>query len=453
MRKWWRRRGLRARLILIATASLAAGIAAGSLVLLHGFASSRLSAIDSTSRTVADNLTGLIDAGAVPQVLPVDAGQSAQIVTADGAVLATSPGTLRTLPLVPPQDLRRLARSGPRNIAVSTINGQQLSRVRVRPADGRSATEYVVLAVSLAEERDTVAGLTHIVLVAAPLLLLVVAGTLWLLLGRALRTVRDLRVGAEAITDPASGERLPVPASGDEIHDLSVTLNDMIDRLAAASARERAFIADAAHELRSPVAGLRTQLEMAVTRSDPAAYREFTEGALQDAERLSGLIQDLLALARLETGSPVPDRLVDLAEIAAVDAPDPCIVRGDPSTLARAIDNLRDNAARHATSSVLVTISNPGRDTVDVHVDDDGPGVPPEDRERIFERFVRLDTARARSGGGTGLGLAIVRAIAHAHGGTVSVTDSALGGARFTLSLPAVPAEDRPRAKTPQPSR
>jgi signal transduction histidine kinase len=283
-----------------------------------------------------------------------------------------------------------------------------------------------------------------------------VASTIWVLLGRALRTVDDLRRGAAAITDPSTGNRLPLPASRDEIHHLATTLNDMIDRLAAASERERAFIADAAHELRSPVASIRTQLEMTVNSSDDTAAREFADGALRDVERLSTLVQDLLALARLESSDQPSTAQVDLAAFPGVISSQPCIVNGDAAALARAVDNLRSNAERHATR-VRITVEQHG-DAIELHVDDDGPGIPPEQRDRIFERLVRLDSARTRDHGGSGLGLAIVAATARAHRGTVRVSDSPLGGARLTLALPAAhgpsaatannsrdnPVEDRP---------
>jgi signal transduction histidine kinase len=428
---------LRARLTLIATTALAAGLAAGSLLLLHGFAASRYRAIDRTSSSVGENLGALASAGALPQVLPVEAGQTAQVLTASGAVLAASPDSLRTLPLLPLSEAIRIARSGPQNTSVDSITGPTLSRVVVRLVRLGARTEYVVVAVSLADERDTARGLTYVVLIASPTLLLVVAATMWLLLGRALGAVTELRVGAESITNPSGGERLPIPSSEDEIHALALTLNDMLDRLAIASERQIGFIADAAHELRSPVAAMQTQLEVAAATADPVTSRELVAGALRDAERLVDLIQDLLALTRLESGALRADERVDLAALADVTGRGDCVVRGDPTTLSRAIENLRRNAEHHAQHRIEVSVSTSANGTVDVLVDDDGPGVPVVDRDRIFDRFVRLDAARTRADGGTGLGLAIVKATAQSHGGTVSVEDSSLGGARFRLSIPA----------------
>jgi signal transduction histidine kinase len=447
MNGWWQQRSLRAQLTLLASTALAVGIAASSLLLLRGFATSRLAAIDATSRTVATNLANLAQAGALPQVLPVEPGQTAQVTAADGGVVAASPGTLRTLPLVPQAKLRYLARGEPTDQPVTSINGEAHSRVRVQAVNTGGATEYVVVASSLADERATLAGLSHAVLIGAPLLLIAVAVTIWLLLGRALRAVDELRRAAEAITDPVAREPLPVPTGRDEIHHLATTLNDMLTRMAAAAERERAFIADTAHELRTPVTAIRTQLEMAVTSGESAATYDFANGALRDAERLSSLVEDLLALARLESTSTISTKPVDLAELAGVDNNEPCIINGDPASLTRAIENLRRNATAHATT-VQVTIERVDQRTVALHVDDNGPGVPPADRARVFERLVRLDAARARDDGGSGIGLAIVAATARAHGGTVHVEESPLGGARFTLTLPAVRPPAQPATRT-----
>jgi signal transduction histidine kinase len=433
----WRRVGLRARLTIIATATLAVFLAAGSLLLLHGFSTSRLHAIDSTSRSVANNIAGLTAAGALPPTLPVQAGQSAQVLTARGEVLAVSPGTSRTLPLVTPSSLTRFAQSGPHSGTINQTASTGLNRILVRGVHSGGSMSYVVIAESLRDEQATLHSLGRFLAVAVPVLRVLVAATMWVLLGRALGTVSSLRLGAEAVTDPAGGDRLPLPDSQDEIRALAVTLNAMLDRLGAAAVRERQFVADVAHELRSPLAALHTQLEVALGQTDPETRAELMDGALQDSERLSALVDDLLTLARMESAPGVAATPVDVAELAGVVSSEPHVVSGDRQALARAIDNLIANANRHAASQVLVTVERPEPATVEVRVDDDGPGVPAADRQRIFERFVRLDDARARDDGGAGLGLAIVRATALAHGGSVRVEDSPLGGARFVLSLPA----------------
>jgi signal transduction histidine kinase len=365
----------------------------------------------------------------------VQAGQSAQVLSAQGAVIAVSLGTSHTLPLVPVHTASALAQHGPSSIAVDQIAATGTNRVFVRADRSGSSSEYIVVTESLQDEHATLRSLGRFVAIAAPILLLVVGTTLWLLLGRALGAVTALRRGAEAVHDPAAGVRLPLPAGEDEIRALAITLNAMLDRLDAAAAREGQFVADAAHELRSPIAAIRAQLEVGLGHPDPDARQELLSGTLQDVDRLGSLVDDLLELAKMESNARRVGARVDLAALAGLGG-EPRFVVGDQRALTRALDNLVANAHRHA-SEVSVTIGSPSPDVVEVAVDDNGPGVAVEDRIRIFERFVRLDDARGRDDGGSGLGLAIVRAIALAHHGSVTVSESMLGGARFSLRLPA----------------
>jgi signal transduction histidine kinase len=435
--KFWRRIGLRARLTLMATAALAIGIAAGSILLLRGFATSRVHAIDLSSRPVVDNIAGLVAAGATPATLPVQAGQSAQVLSAGGAVVAVSPGTSHTLPLVELNVAAQIARRGPASMRVDQVAATGVNRVLARSVRTVNGTDYVVVAESLQDERATLHSLGRFVAFAAPILLLVFGATVWLLLGRALGAVAALGRGAEAITDPGGGVRLPLPDSQDEIRDLAVSLNAMLERLDAAATRERQFVADVAHELRSPLASIYTQLEVALNEPDAATRFELLSGTLQDTQRLGGLVDDLLTLARMESDTNLAVETVDIGELADVTTADRLLVRGDRRALARAIDNLVANAHRHAKSRVVVSADRVPPASVEVRVDDDGPGVAAQDRQRVLERFVRLDDARARDDGGSGLGLAIVRATALAHGGSIRIEDSELGGARFVLTLPA----------------
>jgi signal transduction histidine kinase len=426
MTRWWRRRSLRFRLTLIATVALAVGLGVGSLLLVRAFANSRLHAIDRSSVTVADNITRLTIAGALPVVLPVQAGQLGQVVDAEGAVVAASAGTLRTLPLLGLDRIRSMSGGAADDAVVDAIDGQGLSRVVVKPA----GSGFVVIAVSLRDERDTLRGIARGAAVIVPVLLFLIATILWLLLGRALGAVGDLRRAALAIVDPGAGRRLPLPGSQDEIHALTGTLNEMLDRLAAAHDRERDFLADAAHELRSPIASMRAQLEVAQAHPGTTTVREVAAGSLTDVDRLALLVEALLALARLDAGMTLAP--VDLA--ALVDQPGPLMVQGDELALRRAIDNLIANAQGHARAVVVTARAVDG--WAEVRVEDDGPGIPADQRERVFERFVRLDDARSRDAGGSGLGLAIVRTTARAHHGDVTVQESSLGGACFVLRLP-----------------
>jgi signal transduction histidine kinase len=299
----------------------------------------------------------------------------------------------------------------------------------------------------LAEVQRSVDALGQVLLYLTPVLVAGVGVLVWLLVGRALRPVAAITREVEEITHTTMHRRVPEPASNDEVHELARTMNDMLARLEAASERQRAFVSDASHELRTPVATVQALLEVGLRSGDveTAARR-----ALEANHRLSDVVSDLLDLARLD-GAPVAvDDLpvVDVEEIVLEvlgSEPDPLVdsskvlagrVRADRSLLARAVRNLVANARRHARSRVEVAVDDRAGEVV-VTVDDDGPGVPPRLRERVFERFVRLDDGRRRRDGGTGIGLAIVRRVAEQHGGHVRISDAPIGGARFELTLPA----------------
>jgi signal transduction histidine kinase len=229
---------------------------------------------------------------------------------------------------------------------------------------------------------------------------------------------------------------LPVPASGDELARLAETLNRMLERLHRATEQQRTFVADAAHELRSPIAAIRAQLDVALSSPTGAGeWRQVATEALQDVERVSALAEDMLLLARLDSGTSGRTQPVELTELLGLAGP-PCWVEADSRALRRAVDNLVANAERHARGRVDVVVGRVGDDVV-VTVDDDGPGIEPPDRERVFERWQRLDGARARDAGGAGLGLSIARSIARSYHGDVTIEESPLGGVRARLSLPA----------------
>jgi signal transduction histidine kinase len=292
-------------------------------------------------------------------------------------------------------------------------------------------------------------------LLAFPLLVAMVAVLAWVLAGRALRPVESIRTEVEAISGTTLDRRVPVPASGDEVARLATTMNAMLDRLQGASTRQQRFVADASHELRSPVAAIRTELEVAQRTAGADDWPAIADRLLAEEARLEAVITDLLLLASLDEGAPLPDPAsVDVAgeardEVARrtasgtalarqVDAPKPVVVEGSRTQLRRALGNLLDNADRHAAGQVEVSVhQTDGR--AQVVVDDDGPGIPEADRERVFERFTRLDEHRGRDGttGGAGLGLSLVRRIAERHHGSVHVETSPLGGARLVLDLPA----------------
>lgn len=299
---------------------------------------------------------------------------------------------------------------------------------------------------SLAAQQGAVSTALTSMLIGFPLLLAVIALVTWLVTRRALRPVDAIRSEMAAITASEDlARRVPEPDTHDEIARLATTTNETLAALQTSVERQRRFVADASHELRSPIASLRTQLEVG------AAHPELldVEGAVEDTVRLQELAADLLLLARLDAGEKPGEGHVDLAALAREELSqrtrDRADVRmdlksvevtGSRNQLARVLGNLVNNAQRHAGSHVTVATRADGPWAV-LEVSDDGDGVPEGERDRIFERFVRLDDARTRDDGGAGLGLAIARDVAARHGGTLTVKEAPGGGALFELRVPA----------------
>ena len=450
---WWRRRSLRARLTMLASLVVAVGLAAGSLLLLASLQRSLLDSLDTTARQRAQDVAALADSDRLPDPIPVAGAGTVlvQVVDSRSRVLAASVGSDRAVPLLGPAELNAARDRRPRLLDGSRVGERDPLRVVAWPAGTAAEPLTVIAAVSVA----SVAGSLRIVEVGlalgGPLLLALFAGIAWVAVGRALRPVATLRLGAEEITGTGQSRRLPLPAAHDEIHRLGVTLNSMLDRLEEAGRRQRGFVADAAHELRSPLASMRAQLEVASRHPEPASWQRLASGALADTLRLGRMVEDLLALARLdERPGALQARELELGEVARevagrlpeagaevrLELDGGARVRGDPQALGRVVQNLLDNAVRHAASRVEVSVACEGGLAV-LAVADDGPGIPAADRERVFERFTRLDDARSREHGGAGLGLAIAREIVRAHGGELTAEDGA-PGARLVMRLPAV---------------
>ena len=302
---------------------------------------------------------------------------------------------------------------------------------------------------------DVQAGLTELtraLAVAIPVLVALIAAMAWVLVGRALRPVHAITDQADRITAANLHERVPMPGGDDEITHLARTMNAMLGRIEASTARQRRFVSDASHELRSPVAAIRTEMEVALLHPDRADWPVVARNVLAEDERLERIVTDLVLLARLDEdpGRARPTVEVDLDELVRAEAARarrlpvdltgvrPAKVPGRPEELARLVGHLLDNAARHGHHQVAVAVVPDGRHVV-LTVDDDGAGIPPARRAEVFARFGRLEEARARDTGGAGLGLAVVRRIVQAHGGQVHVDEAPLGGARFVVELPAVP--------------
>ena len=309
--------------------------------------------------------------------------------------------------------------------------------------------QTLVAAVSMEDDADTLATVSILLAIAVPLLLLLVAVTTWLVVGRALRPVERIRERVDDITADRLHQRVPVPDTADEIASLAITMNGMLDRLDAAATAQRRFVSDASHELRSPLATIRQHAELAQAHPEVTSIDELAEVVSEEGLRLQGIVESLLLLARLDEGAGTHDEAMDLDDVALgevrrlraagleVDGSGihAARVHGDPRLLGQLVRNLADNAARHSRGRVAIGVT-PSDRHVFVTVEDDGSGVPADERERIFERFVRLDEARSRDAGGSGLGLAIARGIAASAHGTLVVDDSRWGGARFVLTLP-----------------
>jgi signal transduction histidine kinase len=321
--------------------------------------------------------------------------------------------------------------------------------------------EYVVsVAASLEEVADSTAALATPLLVGLPLLLLLVGGTTWVVASRALAPVERIRREVELITGDRLDRRVPEPGSRDEIGRLARTMNQMLGRLERSRERQQQFVADASHELRSPLAGIRQTAEVARAHPGALPEGELAEAVLEESARMQRLVEQLLLLTRADEGAVARTQQdVDLDDLALAEArragrPGLSVdttrvaagrVRGDRTALAQVVRNLVDNAARHAERAIAVTVREDGA-AVELVVEDDGAGIPEDQRLRVFERFVRLDEARARDAGGSGLGLAIVEEIVTASGGTVEATASVLGGARFVVRLPGPGAPRAPAA-------
>ncbi len=311
----------------------------------------------------------------------------------------------------------------------------------------------VVVARSLSDASEAVLAVRRLLAVGVPVLLLVVGATTWRVVGRALRPVAAIRGEVEQISDTQLHRRVPQPPGRDEIADLATTMNGMLSRLEEAADRQRRFVSDASHELRSPVASIRHHAEVALRHPGRTNVPELAETVLAENLRVQELVESLLVLARTDENAPLSGaQIVDLDDLVhdharriraargvQVDTAGLSAgrVRGSAAQLTIMIGNLVDNAARHARSRISLSLATAHRDgLVVLRVEDDGSGVPVADRHRIFERFVRLDEARDRDHGGVGLGLAIVDGVVRVHGGTVTVTQIPGGGARFEVRLP-----------------
>ena len=441
---------LRLRLLALGVAGVAMALALGSLVLYAVLTFTLYRALDDGAFDSARAVAAMVSEETVPNPLPVSGSQVVQVVDSSGAVVSASMTADRLTPLLRPPELTKALAGERISIPGARAGLSGTLRAIALPAGSPSASRSVIVAVPVSDIEQSQRVLRNTLLLAYPPLVAIMALIAWRVIGSTLRPVETLRSGAARISGSDQDERLTVPESADEIRALALTLNDMLDRLAASRGRQRAFVADAAHELRSPLTNMRTQLEVAQHLGEGG---DLTTDLLADVTRLSALVEDLLLLARAgsDSGRPPSREPVDVRALMAETAKryagarvpvsvaegPPVFASANSGELRRVLANLVDNALRHAGSEVVLAARADVGAAV-LTVIDDGPGIPQDERERVFERFARLDDARDRDAGGTGLGLAIVREMLHRSEGSISLQDNPSGpGLAAVVRLPA----------------
>ncbi|MFK8024823.1 MAG: sensor histidine kinase [Ilumatobacter sp.] len=438
----------------MAASVVAVALLAVCAVALLALRTSLTDNLDATLSQQALDRAALIDAGTAPDAL-TDSQQAESLVwigRPDGTQLAVG---REVIPLESPvPDRLDTVEWVELLVEELHVGGYERERMELRIASATTADAQTVVLVGA--EADAINGVlvevARLFGIGIPIVVLLVAVLAWRTAGRALEPVEAIRRRSLAISGSTRSERVPVPETGDEVHALASTMNDMLARLERHHETLRRFTADASHELKSPVANLRSLVD--THDLDDPSWPEVRDRIRGETERLGDLVDNLLFLSMADDPSADSERRtqrVDLdgavfaeAELLAatgrvvvdLSKVEPVSVRGDQRALGRLIRNLADNAARHADSTVWFTVRMAGDDAVEVEVADDGPGVAVPDRERVFERFTRLDSARARDEGGAGLGLAIVAQIASDHGGTVCFDERPGGGALVRLTLP-----------------
>ena len=450
--RWWSRQSLRARLTIVATAVFSFAVLTGAILVLQLQRYALLNVLDSAAKKTAASAVQQLDKDPHNTEIPATSGgvTSVQIVSDVDDVVGGSPNA----PVTPVLNARQLAdaRGGAR---IDTTD--PVTRLGVRVLAEQSGTRTVLVVTDLTRVDDSIRVLRRAALIGGPLAVLLMGLATYLVAALTLRPVAELRHGATDITAAGlSDKRLPVPGARDEIHRLAITLNAMLDRIDSSTRKQRTFVGDAAHELRSPLASLRVQLEVAQRIGPDQTWTMLVDEVLEDVSRLERLVEDLLALARTDEARNQPrrepvelDRLMEHVvdrysrdEVAVrLTAMEPATLLGDGDGLRRVLVNLTDNAVRHATSTVTLALAvRRGRSgsTALITVVDDGPGIPEDERERVFDRFYRVEQSRSRVSGGNGLGLAIVQDLVRSHGGSVTLHGRPDGhpGLLVEVSLP-----------------
>lgn len=426
--------------------ALALTISGGAFVVL--LRSSLISNIDSAAIARSQDIASLAQGGSLPSVLPPGREVSlVQVIDSAGRVVSASADIRGEGEIA---HLRPIGGAVTRTVSDLPIGDGDPYRLTATSAASPSGELIVYVATSLEQVEAGMRTVTTALLIGLPLLFLLVCGLAWWITGRALRPVEAIRSKVEAISGRVSGGRVPEPPRNDEIGRLARTMNDMLDRLESASQAQRRFVSDASHELRSPLATVRAGIEVALAHPDTSDLESVGRVVLEENARLERLVDDLRLLAESDEGALASVRVpVDLDEVVmdevarlgALEGPAIDVrgvsgarVVGDREQLRRVVRNLLDNARRHAHGEVRIELFSVVGAAL-FKVFDDGGGIPDEDRDRVFERFARLDKARARDDGGSGLGLAIVKEIVVAHQGEVQVSETPIGTC-FEVRLP-----------------
>jgi signal transduction histidine kinase len=441
---------VRSRTTLLATVIVGAALVVGAGAFWVVLQESLIRDIDQVTELRAAGIAAYAASDKLPSVLPADDDEAVQVINASSVVVAASANVGGRGPVVTAMP----SGEEPTVTTVDSLPGLtgQSRLLVLRAADHHGHPVTVAVATSLKHADNTLHVARQVLLIGVPILLLFVATTTRQMVGHALAPVEAIRTEVVRISDGDLGRRVPVTTSDDEVARLARTMNTMLDRLQDTSEKQASFIADASHELRSPIAAIRAELEVAVAHPGDVDWPVTARTVLAENRQMERLVADLLYMARLNSDPHGrPKRPLDLHEIVADEVSraragagrltistgriDGVVIDGHREDLARALRNLLDNAQRHATTSVLIELQVDGDDAI-ITIDDDGGGVPAGDRIRIFERFVQVEAARGRESSSTGLGLAIVDGIIADHKGSVLVTDNPSGGARFVVRLP-----------------
>ena len=435
---------VRGRTTILVTLVFALTLIVSGLTLLTVLRRTMLDNIDTALGLRAADLGALVTSGVAPRdiTIPDDGTSFAQIIL-NGDVIASSTNVRGQPPVDTLTDSSQIT-------VRQTSGDEEVFRLVVTEQNSPAGPVTIAVGTTLADMEQTTRVATWTLAITGLALTMLAGAATWVVVRRALRPVDSMRAEVADITVSGLDRRVSQPTTDDEIRLLADTLNDMLVRLESGTRAQRDFVSAASHELRTPIAVIRNVLEVAQS-TDAPDWREIADSVLEEDVRMERLVDDLLLIARTDAGVSRSERwtAVDLDDIVFEEArrvPSPIQidvsrvsagqVNGDVEQLRRVVRNLFDNALRHATQAIAVDLSSVGG-RVSVAVDDDGPGVAPADRTRIFERFVRLDESRTRSDGGTGLGLAIVTELVDSLGGDVHVESSErLGGARFVFTLP-----------------